>query len=327
MVEFDPQPWEPPKAPKLEGPFAKNTVLASAELWQTGGVGPEDVAVGDDGTAYSGLEDGTIVRFHRNSGVPQPIANTTGRPLGIEVAGDGSLIVCDAYKGLLRVTPTGTVSTIVDSFGGERFLFTNNATIANDGTVYFTVTSRRHTFDQYVDDLLEHSGTGRLFTVTTDGMIRLIYSDLQFANGVALNADETMLYVAETGSYSVRRFRLTGDRSVSVEPFLSNLPGFPDNLTFAEGTLWVAMASPRQPMVDAMMTRPRLRRMTRRLPEFLKPKPSQHGIVLGFDENGTLTHNLQDAGGRVAVTTGARFHDGRLYIGSLTQSTVAIHTL
>ena len=327
MVTFDPQPWKPPKAPKLEGVFAANSTLASAELWQTGGTGPEDVALTDDGTVYAGLEDGSIVRFRGNNGVSQTVANTGGRPLGIEIDGDGSLIVCDAHRGLLRVTPSGAVSTIVDSFGGERFLFTNNATIANDGTIYFTVTSRRYGIEEYVDDLLEHSGTGRLFAVTPGDTIRLLYSDLQFANGVALNSDESILYVAETGSYSVKRFHLAGERAGSIEPFLTNLPGFPDNLTYDGGTLWVALATPRQAMVDALMPHTTLRKLTNRLPASLKPKPERHGFVLGFDEDGNLTHNLQDEGGRVAITTSARRHDGRLYIGSLTEPTIAVFAL
>jgi len=73
-----------------------------------------------------------------------------------------------------------------------------------------------------------------------------------------------------------------------------------------------------------MLPRPWLRRLSHRLPSSLKPKPVRHGIVLGFTPDGTLRYNLQDAGGKVAVTTGARWHEGRLFIGSLTASTLAV---
>ena len=47
-------------------------------------------------------------------------------------------------------------------------------------------------------------------------------------------------------------------------------------------------------------------------------------MVLGFADDGTVTHNLQDATGRVAITTSARWHDGRLFIGTLTEQYVAV---
>jgi len=327
MASFDPQPWTPPKAPPREGIYAENSALTTAELWETGGIGPEDVAVAGDGTVFTGLEDGTILRFPAAGGNPVVIANTGGRPLGVELESTGSLIVCDADKGLLRVTPDGEVVKLADSFGGERFVFTNNATIAADGTIYFTVSSRRYGFDEYVDDILEHSGTGRLFAARPDGTLTLLQSDLQFANGIALNADESSLYVAETGSYAVNRLHLTGPRTGSLEPFLANLPGYPDNLSFAEERLWIAFVSPRQPRLEAMMSRVWVRKLMRRMPERLAPKPLRHGLVLGFTEDGELTHNLQDPSGRVAATSGVRLHDGKLYIGSLTDPTIAVHTL
>ena len=44
-------------------------------------------------------------------------ADTHGRPLGLEVnPRDGTLIVCDAYRGLLRVE-TGHVRMLADAYG------------------------------------------------------------------------------------------------------------------------------------------------------------------------------------------------------------------
>jgi hypothetical protein len=65
----------------------------------------------------------------------------------------------------------------------------------------------------------------------------------------------------------------------------------------------------------------------RRVPERFAPKPLRHGLVLGYTEDGELTHNLQDPSGRVATTSGVRLHEGKLYIGSLTDPTIAVHTL
>ena len=70
-----------------------------------------------------------------------------------------------------------------------------------------------------------------------------------------------------------------------------------------------------------------MRSLAFRMPDALKPKPLKHGIILGYDTDGHLVHNLQDSSGRVAITTSARYHDGRLFIGSLSEPHIAVYNL
>ncbi len=326
MTIFEPVAWTPPSPPPLTGDLEKNTVLATASLWPVGGVGPEDVIIDSDGSAIAGLEDGRIVRV-RDGGSVEEIADVGGRPLGIEWYDDGTMIVCNADLGLQRVTASGEVTTLVRGFEGDDFIFTNNAAVASDGSIYFSDTSTRWGIHEYVADLLEGQPTGRVFKVTPDGSLELVLDGLHFANGVALDAAEDSLFIAETGTYRVHRHWLTGDRAGTTELFLDNLAGFPDNLTFSDGILWVSMASPRQSIVDLMLPRPWMRKLSYKMPDSLKPKPAKHGIVLGYDTAGKLVHNLQDTSGRVSITTSARYHDGRLFIGSLSEPHIAVYEL
>ncbi len=323
-MDFRPQPWRPPPAPGLRGDYAPNHRLTDAELWPAGGRGPEDVVVDADGRVYAGLENGRIVRFPAGGGEPELVSETGGRPLGLELAPGGGLVICDAVKGLLEMAPDGALETLADAFEGEPFRFTNNAAVAADGTIYFTDTSRRWGIREYKLDLLEHSGTGRLFARRPDGVLELLVDGLQFANGVALAPDESYLLVAETGAYAIRRLWLSGPRAGRDETFVDNLPGFPDNLSTGDGVFWLALPSTRDAILDALMPRPWLRHVVARLPDALQPKPKRHGFILGFDADGHVVHNLQDPSGRVAILTGAREHAGRLYMGSLSEPAVAV---
>ena len=327
MPKFDPRPWKPARAPALVGEYAENAHLAGAALWETGGRGPEDVAVAGNGDVFTGIADGSILRFPHRGGPPEKIADAGGRPLGVEILDDGELLVCNADRGLQRVTLNGEVSVLADRLGETVFKFTNNAAVAADGTIYFTDTSTRWGIHEYVTDLLEGQTTGRVLVRRPDGSLEVVLDGLQFANGVALDAAEASLFIAETGRYRIHRHWLTGERAGSTEVFADNLPGFPDNLSFADGILWTAAPSPRQPLIDLMLPRPWLRHLTHRLPEAVKPKPLRHAIVLGFDDDGAVVHNLQDSSGTVAITTSARFHDGRLFIGTLTEPSLAVYEL
>lgn len=325
MSHFAPQPWQPLPAPRLTDQFEQNAVLAGATLVDVGAEGPEDVAVGQDGTMFTGTADGSILAV-TPSGDVRLVAHVGGRPLGVEMHGD-DLVVANADVGLQLVSRQGAVETLVDTINGDRMMLANNATVASDGTIYFTDSSRRWSLEHYVNDLVEGQPTGRVFTRSPDGTVTQLADGLQFANGVALDAAEESIFIAETGRYRVYRYWIKGDRSGDSELFLDNLPGFPDNLSFGADTLWIGLASPRQKAIDVMQPRSWMRQLTYRMPEALKPKPERHGIILGYDINGGVTHNLQDATGTVAVTTSARFHDGRLVVGMLMDPMFAVYDL
>lgn len=322
MPAFSPEPWDPGPTPDLVGPHEPNERLAAATRWEVGGRGPEDVVVDAEGRVFTGLADGRVRRFDPDGGDPMTIAVTGGRPLGMELHPEEGLIVCDADRGLLHVDGRGRVHEWVTTFEGERLRFTNNAAVASDGTVYFSDTSQRWSIHDYNADILEQSATGRLFARHPDGAVEVLADGLAFANGVALSADERSVFVAETARYRIRRYDLDEAR---LTPWVEGLPGFPDNLTQAEAVIWVAFPRPRDRALDALLPRPWARRAVHALPGSLQPKPSRHGFVLGLAESdGSVVHNLQDTTGAVAVTTSARVVADRLYVGSLTEPTIAV---
>lgn len=325
MVKFSPEKWSSPRAPKLEGDYAENDRLASARLVPTPVAGPEDVVIGPGGEMYTGTADGSILRL-TTGGDSAVVAEVGGRPLGLELYGD-DLLVCNADLGLQIVTSAGTVDTLADRIGPDRFVLTNNASVADDGTVYFTESSRRWPLSEYTSDILEGRATGRLLRRSVDGEITELVGSLAFANGVALDAEQASVFVAETARYRIHRHWLTGERAGQTEIFMDNLPGFPDNLSFAGGVVWVGFASPRNPQVDAVSGINWMKHIAFRMPEAIQPKALRHGMVIGYTTDGSVAHNLQDPSGKVAITTAARVANGSLYIGTLEDTHIAIVAL
>lgn len=290
------------------------------------GTAPEDVVVDSAGRVVTGVDDGRLLRIGAGGRV-EPLADTGGRPLGVELLGDGRLLVCDARRGLLAVDAgTGAVEVLVDRVAGAPLRFCNNAAVAADGTVYFSDSSRRFGIDHWRADLLEHSGTGRLLRRDPDGAVEVLLDGLQFANGVALAADESFVAVAETGAYRLTRLWLTGGGAGRTDVLVDNLPGFPDNLSRGPtGLIWIALGSPRVPLLDRLhRLHPALRRGVWALPERLQPKPVRTLWVQAVDAGGALVHDLQGPGDRYAIVTGVREHQGRLYLGSLAERAVAV---
>ncbi|MDQ4008576.1 MAG: SMP-30/gluconolactonase/LRE family protein [Actinomycetota bacterium] len=316
-----PRRWTPP--PAAPGPQLPPG-LPPMRVVDVPGYGTEDVLVDDRGRVLTGTEDGRILRLG-DDGV-ETVAMTGGRPLGLEHAPDGSLVVCDARRGLLRVDPgTETVEVLVDEVAGARMRFCNNAAVAADGTIYFTDSSRHFGIDDWKADLLEHGSTGRLLRRSPQGEIDVLLHGQAFANGVALAADESFVAIAETGAYALQRLWLTGARAGEHEPFVESLPGFPDNIsTGSDGLIWVSLASPRDPVLDFLLPRPPLlRRIVWALPERLQPRPARTVRVQAYDATGTLVHDLNGEHDDFHMVTGVREHEGTVWVGSLHEAKVA----
>jgi sugar lactone lactonase YvrE len=243
--------------------------FSEVKVIPVGGKGPEDVLIDSEGRIYTGLADGRILRIGPDGAGIETIADTGGRPLGLEFFGDDELLVCDALAGLLTVALAGgKVTTLATEALGRRLVFCNNAAVAADGSVYFTDSSRRFPITRWRDDLIEQTAGGRLLRRSPDGTIDQLADGLQFANGVALSPDESFVAVAETGSCKVSRVWLTGARAGKADTLIGELPGFPDNIsTGSDGLIWVTQASPKVPALDVVRKLPApLRALVRRLP-------------------------------------------------------------
>jgi sugar lactone lactonase YvrE len=288
------------------------------------GHGPEDVAVDLAGRLVTGTEDGRIWRWRADDtdAPAEQVADTRGRPLGIEVdPRDGSLVVCDAYRGLLRVTDDGTVTVLADRAADRPLTMCDNATVARDGTVYFTDSSDRYRLPEYKRDLMEYRPNGRLLAYEpASGRTSVVAERLYFPNGVALTPDESALMFAETSAHRLMRVPLGGGAPVAV----ADLPAYPDNLAAAgDGTYWVALPSPRLASFERLLPWPRVRQLVAAAPAALHPRPKRYGLVAQIDGEGRVLRTLHGPAGGYSMITGVRQHGTTLWLGSLTENAVA----
>jgi sugar lactone lactonase YvrE len=327
---IDPVVWQPPTAPARARRPRSAAPLPPLRLLDVVGRGPEDVVVDDEGRVLTGVADGRILRLAPDNRRVEVLADTGGRPLGLEWLPDGALLVCDARRGLLRVDlDGGGVTTLVSEVDGKPMVFCNNAAVAPDGTVYFSDSSRRFGVDHWRADLFEHTGTGRLLRRGLADEVTVLLDGLQFANGVALLPDGASVVVAESAAYRLTRLWIAGPRAGESEVFVDNLPAFPDNVsTGTDGLIWVAMGSPRDRGLDRLLPlNPALRKVVWQLPDRLRPRPARTVWVYALSPAGEVVHDLQAPGGRFHFVTGVREHHGTVHMGSLVGDSVGVFDL
>ena len=335
-VPIDPVSWVGPKTKGYTGDFIANSKLDDIErIALDGHHGPEDVAVGGDGLVYTATLGGDILSVDLKTKQVIKIANTGGRALGIEFGADGVIYIADAYRGLLKLDNDGKIIVLANKTqDGSPIKYADDLDVTKSGVVYFSDASTKFGAQEYKGtlegsllDLMEHGPNGRILKY--DPVMRktsVVLDGLSFANGVALANDESYFLFTETGTYSVHKYWLTGEKSDQVETILENLPGFPDNINNNEdGTFWFGIVSPRSAPMDALGGYPFLRKVVQRLPSFIRPKPQRYGFVVRIDGEGQVIETLQDPSGKFALTTGAvDGPGGKVLISSLVENAIGI---
>jgi len=321
--------WQPDANAGLNNMYQKNNALDIVRVVGTSTLlAPEDVFISADGVAYTGLGNGDVVSFPiQNPDEITVIANTGGRPLGVRLDADGNLIVSDAIKGLLSITPDGDIEVLVSEHEGKRLMLIDHHEIAGNGDIYFSNASAKYDINTYILDFIEASATGGVYRYSpSTGETQRLMSNLFFANGITLGPNDEYLLVAETGKARILKFQLTGPNRGESTIFANNLPAMPDNLSFnGNDTFWAGMVSLRDSRIETLSAYPVIRRIMGALPLewFEALASSSYGFVLGFDLDGKVVANYQTHD-RYSAITSAYQHKDMLYLGSLTTSGVAI---
>lgn len=319
-VDISPVSWKSQKATSTYSATTDNYLEATQIFGKNDGIGPEDIDVDSQGNIYAPYEDGRIIRYNSNGQNPKLFADTKGRPLGLEFDKDDNLIVCDAKKGLLKISQDGNIEVLLTSVDGLTLGFTNDVDIANDGIIYFTDASSKWHIEDYRSDIVEHKAYGRLISYNPNTKESKVLKDnLYFANGVAISADQSFVLINETSEYRIIKVWIDGENKGKSEVFMDNLEGIPDGISSnGKGIFWVAFPSKRKEIIDNLSEKPFLRKVIMRLPLFLQPSPERHAFAIGVDEDARIVYNLHDSSKEsYSPVTSVEEHKGKLYLGSL----------
>jgi gluconolactonase len=203
---------------------------------------PEGVMAQDDGSVYTADGHGRCSRIDQN-GRTTFFGNLGGLPNGICFDKNGNCIVANIGNGEVQsVSPSGNHVVLMTEAEGKRMFTPNFPFLDFHGRLWVT----NSTDNPDIDASLQAPIPDGCLVVIADGQPpRLVADGICFANGVALDAEEKFVYVAESMQRRVLRYRINKDNSLDKAQvygpsFLGKL-GFPDGIAFDEaGNLWVA---------------------------------------------------------------------------------------
>ncbi|MBM4437875.1 MAG: SMP-30/gluconolactonase/LRE family protein [Actinobacteria bacterium] len=176
--------------------------------------------------------DGTLKVFARPKG-----------PNGSAFHWNGDCYVTDPRGNrIARVTPDGQVYTVCDTCDGQPVGTPNDLTFHPSGALYFSSPVGPHNDP--------NCPPRPVYRIGADGVVSKVVDGIRYPNGVNVNADGSVLYVAESHTGQVHRFEIRPDGSVGDGRVLADVREGQDNwwapdgmCLDIEGNLYVACYS------------------------------------------------------------------------------------
>ncbi len=176
----------------------------------------EGPAVARDGTLFfCDVPGGRILRMGAGGEI-SVFLEYDGEPNGMKIHCDGRMFIADNRNGIVWIDPdTKNITRFVDRVHNERMRGPNDLVFADNGDLYFT--------DQGNSDLMKPHG--RIVRAKPDGSAEILLTDIPSPNGIALNLDQTFLYVAVTRSNCVWRSAISSDGRIDRTGVFIQLSG------------------------------------------------------------------------------------------------------
>jgi sugar lactone lactonase YvrE len=202
----------------------------------TGFNSPEGPAFAENGDLYFVNWLTSSINRLDSAGVVHEFVNTGGIPAGLAFHRDGTLYCADEGErihGVITIDPAGHIETFVDRYEGKPLNGANDLVFDRNGVLYFS--------DPWGSS--RHKPIGGFYRAFPDRRVERIDQGLAFPNGVALSADDSAVFLAETGTNQIYRYEIASNGTVGARAIFARLTDAsgPDGMAFdAEGNLWVA---------------------------------------------------------------------------------------
>ncbi len=191
--------------------------LSSCEKIGLGVQRPEDVVVGRDGRVWASDQQSACAEILPDGGLRR-VGKAGGAPNGINMDARGRIVIANFELGPVQRldVESGEVEVVCSEVDGRTLTASNYPILDRQGNIWCA----NSTFAQPWPKALDGRADGFLFRIRPDGRAETMADGIQFANGLALDADESHIYVCQTSGCNVIRYAIRADGSLgAAEPY------------------------------------------------------------------------------------------------------------
>jgi len=149
---------------------------------------------------WSDIPNNRMLRWDDTNGSVSEFRNPSNNSNGNTVDNSGRLVSCEHLtRRVTRTEHDGTITVLADSWQGKPLNSPNDVVVKSDGSVWFTDPSYGILSD-YEGDRAVPQLPCHVYRIDPDGTLDIVADDFDKPNGLAFSADESILYVADTGA-------------------------------------------------------------------------------------------------------------------------------
>ena len=190
------------------------------------------------GLLFSDIPAGKVYLYTPGKGAAVYLEDS-GHSNGLALDKQGALFLAQhGSRQIGRLGENGTIESVASSFEGKRLNSPNDLAVHSSGSIFFTDPP----FGLMDTGIKSELGFSGIFRIDPDGGLHLLENGLELPNGIAFNADETLLYADDSRLHVIYSWKVNDDLSLSDKKVFARIPvsGYADGMkTDGAGNLYV----------------------------------------------------------------------------------------
>ncbi len=192
---------------------------------------------------FSDIPNDRVLRWDETTGAVGVLRAPADYANGRTLDRLGRLVSCEqGTRRVTRIEHDGSLTVLADRYRGNRFNSPNDVVEHSDGGIWFTDPS--YGIDSDYEGIRAPSELDgcHVYRIGPAGEVDRVAGDFERPNGLAFSADESILYVGDSGRGHIRRFTVDGGAKLAGgEVFATCDAGTFDGLRLdTEGRVWAA---------------------------------------------------------------------------------------
>lgn len=165
---------------------------------------------------FSDIPANRVYKWTESEGA-EVFLEPSGNSNGIQADIDGAILLAQHAGRVSKVNEDTSLTVLADSYEGKRLNSPNDLAVHSNGSIFFT--DPPFGVDEE-DRELDFSG---VYKLSSDGDLSVIYDEFQYPNGIVFNADETVLYVDDSGTGNIVAFEVDEDGNPHSPELFANV--------------------------------------------------------------------------------------------------------
>jgi len=154
---------------------------------------------------FSDIPNNRVLRYNESDGSVSVFHSPANFSNGHTLDKEGRVLACEHLtRRVTRIEHDGSTTVLADRYKGKQLNSPNDVVTSSQGDIWFTDPTYGISTEYEGERADSEIGSNNVYRLDTNNQLHAVVTDLMQPNGLALSADERILYVVDSGSSPTR---------------------------------------------------------------------------------------------------------------------------